>query len=104
MRRRDTALESPHHGSRLLAHWLQRFGLSQAALARALGVTPPAVCDWIARKKLPEPAYRAAIATYTGREVPASSWCNDEERALYERLRSVEPYVPEHPGDASLGD
>jgi len=71
---------------------MERTGVSQAAVARALGVSAAAVCDWCRQKKLPVEPYRVAIETYTGGSVPASSWADARERALCERLASIQPH------------
>jgi transcriptional regulator with XRE-family HTH domain len=57
-----------------LSDWCDRKGLSQADLARALGVSRAAVCEWLSGKKMPELANALAIEKLTKRAVRASEW------------------------------
>ncbi len=88
---RDTPPHPPTAGALLLGEYLRRHELTQDAAAKHLGVKDPAVCDWVNGWKRPESHLRAAIATWTGGDVPADAWLRDDEMAS---LAAVVPFVP----------
>lgn len=71
----------PHDTGRTrLAHYLKGHGLRQKELARAVGCSPNAVCQWLAGAYRPSLALRAALARATDGAVPAESWQTADER------------------------
>lgn len=85
-------------GSKALRQFIESNALTQQATAKALGVTDPAVHDWISGTKRPRPHHRAAIEKWTGGLVPASSWLLREER---EATRNVVPFRRASDDDAA---
>ncbi len=57
-----------------LREFLKANGLRKADVVRAIGVTHPAVIDWLKGTKTPTVEHREKIATWTSGEVPASAW------------------------------
>lgn len=71
-----------------LVDWLANDGRSQAELARLLGVSQPAVYNWLRGTSRPEPPLRAVLEELTG--IPVGEWETGEERAKRESaLRRV---------------
>ncbi len=75
-------------GQRLWRAWLLANRVSQAAAARDLHVTDPAVNGWTKGRR-PKAHFRKAIAVYTKGEVPEDAWERLEER---EAVAAVEPF------------
>ncbi len=78
-------------GARALKAFIEKHQLTQLMAARALGVTDPAVHDWLAGTKRPRPQHRASIEVWTGGVVGRDSWLSKRERA---ELAVVRPFVP----------
>lgn len=53
--------------------------MTQAALARALGVTPQAVSQWVAGKVAPERDNAVALQALLG--IPMTSWSEEDPSA-----------------------
>lgn len=62
-------------------------GLSQAKIAKRLGVTQPAVGGWLAGHTRPTAQSRAMLAQLFG--IPESDWQTAEEVAQVEALREA---------------
>jgi len=77
-----------------LAAWLEERHISQAACARALGVTAPCVHDWIRGNRVPGQCYREAIERWTGGGIAQDEWLTRDEVAHYAALRRIEPWRP----------
>jgi transcriptional regulator with XRE-family HTH domain len=54
--------------------------MSQAELARRIGVSQPTVSDWANAKIRPEAHHRQAVERVLG--IPADGWMTDAERAV----------------------
>lgn len=81
-------------GARLLREFIDTRrpgGLTQEAVAEALGVTPPAVHDWLDGRRRPNADLRVALATYTNNAVPAESWRTNAEA---KEIAKVVPFEP----------
>lgn len=78
------------HPARRLAAFVAARGISAAAAARALGVTPAAINKWVHGSGRPRPEQREAIARWTGGVIAAADWMTEEELAAIE---AVEPAV-----------
>lgn len=66
---------------------------SQAAVGRALKLTPTSVRQWLTGWARPEVPHRLALEALTGGAVPASAWETGKERRdreqMLSRLRAV---------------
>lgn len=82
-------------GAKKLGKFLEKHNITRSAAGKALGSADPTVCDWIGGKKRPRESKRADIETWTGGEVPASSWLTKEER----KARTVVPFTPATTGE-----
>lgn len=78
-------------GPELLRAFLTTHDAPQALAARVLGVSAPAVHDWIHRKRSPSAPFRAALERWTDGAVPASSWLDGDELELVAQLGRVQP-------------
>lgn len=78
-------------GPDLLLKFLSKHGASQALAARVLGVSAPAVNDWVHNKRTPSAPFRSAIERWTDGAVPAMSWLEAEEVDMAELLGQVQP-------------
>ena len=65
---------------RLAAILAEPDGLSQTRLAARLGVSQPAVSEWIAGNTRPSAHLRTAIEMLVG--IPAGEWMTAEERSV----------------------
>lgn len=65
----------------LLQEWLPANKRSQVWLAKACGVTPPSVNDWLRRVSRPVPHLRDIIEVATNGAVKAVAWEFPSERA-----------------------
>jgi len=83
-------------GSARLRAWIAagpRTERSQSAVARAIGVSQPAVRLWIEGATRPEPRHRLALEVLTG--IAPTAWESEEERrALKKRLDSIAASKP----------
>ena len=79
-------------GSRGLRAFLEKHAISQRSAAEALGVTDPAVHDWVTGAKRPRAHHRVSIEVWTRGSVVAASWAFPEERAA---ARDVVPFDPD---------
>lgn len=61
-------------GPERLREWLAAQGISQAELARRLGVTPGAVGHWCSGRSHPSLALAVTLADITSGSVPVRSW------------------------------
>lgn len=66
--------------ARLAAVLARPGGLSQTRLAYRLGVSQPAVSEWVAGTTRPTAHIRTAIEALVG--IPASAWMTRDERAV----------------------
>lgn len=78
-------------GPELLRAFLTTHDAPQALAARVLGVSAPAVHDWIHRKRSPSAPFRAALERWTDGAVPAASWLDGDELELVAQLGRVQP-------------
>lgn len=76
-------------GAELLSLFLSDHGITQSACASALGVTGPAVHDWLTGRRRPSAPFRSAIELWTRKAVPASSWALPGES---DPVASVRPF------------
>lgn len=74
-------------GARRLGRYLKGCGLTQKALAEALGVSTPTVHDWLSGTKVPRPPNRAAIRVFTDGEVLDNDW--SKIALSFKRLREL---------------
>lgn len=67
-----------------LLRWMRKDPKSRtrAAIARALGLTQPAVSGWVLGRTRPDPSHRLAVAVLTGGEVAAEGWALADEKKL----------------------
>lgn len=78
-------------GARKLRDFMKTHGISQAVAGDALGVSGPAVHEWLHGTQRPKPHFRDAIETWTSGSVKASMW----ERANEAKKKvAVTPFVP----------
>lgn len=68
-------------------------GLSQAKIAMRLGVSQPAVSEWVAGNTRPTAQYRTAIAVLWG--IPEREWMTTEELVSIEALERGGKICPE---------
>ena len=80
--------QTPTRGAELFRGFLERNGFNPSTAGRSLGVTRPAVCEWMNETKRPAADARLKIEAWTNGEVPAPSWQTDQER---EALGKVQP-------------
>jgi len=73
--------------------WLEGHHISQAAAARALGVSPPCIHDWIRENRVPNQRYREAIERWTGGAIVADAWLGKTDLEELARLRALAPYA-----------
>ena len=62
------------NGPPLLRTWLTAQGIRQAELARRLGITPTAVCDWLRGQRRPGRDLACRLEGETGGAVRVSDW------------------------------
>lgn len=62
---------------------------SRTMIARALGITQPAVSNWLRGVSRPEHVHRFALERLCG--IPALDWDTAEERERRERLADLQP-------------
>ena len=79
---------------------LRRFraknGITIRAAAQAIGAAHPSYLAWEANKQTPLPAYRKAIAIWTGGYVAEPMWpVSQREREAEAALANVKPFRPE---------
>lgn len=72
-------------GWSLFVEWLRQPGNSQAAVAKALGVSGPSVHAWATRVARPQAHLRGPLEEFTRGFIPASSWETHAEREARER-------------------
>jgi len=78
-----------------LSGFIERNRIPKRRAAAALGVTHPALFDWLAGHKVPGPESRKAIEIWTNGEVQALEWgLTRSERDGLERLAEVQPFEP----------
>lgn len=77
-------------GRELLLEWMGKDSKrSQSAIARALGVSQPAVHMWLTGHTVPSSTHRKAIERLAG--IPEDDWQTDKEAArLAETLSNIE--------------
>lgn len=75
-----------------LAAWLEERHISQAACARALGVSAPCVHDWIRGNRIPGQCYREAIDRWTSGAIERDAWLSRDEVAHHAALRQIAPW------------
>lgn len=63
---------------RALRRWLDEPGRTQVALAAQLGVSGPAISQWLNGPSVPSPWLRGPLEALTG--IPATSWQSRRER------------------------
>jgi DNA-binding transcriptional regulator YdaS (Cro superfamily) len=68
-------------GCDLLTDFLLSNGITKAAAARALGVSPPAIHCWLTRRWMPSEPVKLAIETWTSGRVPSASWPTVDRRS-----------------------
>ena len=73
-------------GRDLLAAWLAERAVSQADVARAMGVSNVAVHNWIKGMSPPSDVNRRRLERWTGGAVPTVSWLSPDERAEIEAM------------------
>ncbi len=59
--------------------------------ADALGVSDPAVHDWIHGSTRPRTHHRESLEVWTKGEVPRDSWLRDDERVAKAAVRPFSP-------------
>jgi hypothetical protein len=73
-----------------LLKWLEADSTrSRTQVARALGISQPAVSNWLRGVSRPEHMHRVALERLCG--VPAGDWDTDEERARHAQLAALAP-------------
>lgn len=72
--------------------------MTQAGLARALGISRPAVSWWLSGRSRPTAALRARLEILTSGAVPAQEWATAMERRA---LRETRPLVAARPPEAA---
>jgi transcriptional regulator with XRE-family HTH domain len=79
------------NGARAFSAWLRKHGISQAAAAKALGVSQPTVHYWLqaVRPALPSEAIRRDIERWTDGEVLAESWPLGDRRQKAPRVKPL---------------
>jgi transcriptional regulator with XRE-family HTH domain len=66
-------------GAELLRQWRTGVAcLSQAKLAKRLGVRQPAIAEWEAGKRVPQGTHMATLHTLSGGAVPIDAWSTEE--------------------------
>lgn len=79
-------------GATLLDAFVRAQGRGMAAkTARALGVSPPTIHDWMSGVKRPKGPRREALEVWTGGAVPRDAWDLDGERDVLTTVRPFEP-------------
>jgi len=73
----------------MFRQFLDRHQFNYTDAARALGVTRPAIAEWLAGTKRPAADARAGIAIWTRGEVYPEAWRTDEE---WQALARVQPF------------
>lgn len=73
-------------GQRLFEAFVARCGLTQLAIAAALGVSDVTIWFWRTGEKRPVDHQRAKIEAWTGGTVPSTAWRTDAERAEVEAM------------------
>lgn len=61
---------------------------SRCRIARAMGISQPAVSAWLERRTRPEIPRRVALEVLTDGRVRSHDWTTDEERVLPEGVRT----------------
>lgn len=68
-------------GARLLKAYLEKKGLKQADVVRALKVSRAIVSEWLGGTRHPSDAKCEQLAAWTAEAVPASAWQTPKQRA-----------------------
>lgn len=74
-------------GPRLILAEIKRRGITRAAAAVELGVSPVTLHFWITEKHRPTGPRPALIAAWSGGRVPEEAWRSSEERAALKEAR-----------------
>jgi hypothetical protein len=75
-------------GPLLLQAFLVRHSITLRAAATALKLKHPTIWQWLHRRAVPLPHLRKRLATWTGNEVPESSWVAASEAVEVEPFRA----------------
>ncbi len=77
-------------GQRLFEAFVARCGLTQLAIAAALGVSDVTIWFWRTGEKRPVDHQRAKIEAWTNGAIPAVTWRTAEERV---EIRNTRPFM-----------
>lgn len=72
-----------------LIKFCARNEITQAALARGVGVMPPVAHEWLTRARRPSRLFQQALARWSNGEIPETAWETAVEK---KRLSSVRPF------------
>ena len=90
-----TDVRTPEAGSGrlLLMQWFERTGCARNVFAKAVGVSPPMVTEWLSEdpsaRSTPKGAKRKVIERVTDGAVPERSWETAEEREAVAKARPI---------------
>lgn len=80
--------QPPGEGSRKLAAFIAKRGLSCKRAAEAVDSTHPALLAWLKGTCKPDAYRRALIEAWTGGAVPATAWLSEPERIYLRKMRA----------------
>jgi transposase-like protein len=84
---------SSSDGPKLMLAEIKRRGITRAAAADELGVSPVTLHFWIKEAHRPTGPRPALIAAWSGGRVPEGSWRSVEERAALKEVRKFSKAV-----------
>jgi DNA-binding transcriptional regulator YdaS (Cro superfamily) len=87
-------IPEPESGRALLLQWFEATGCARNMFAKAVGVSPPMVNEWLRendddRRSTPKGSKRKLIDRVTDGAVPERAWETAEERAAVAQARPI---------------